>query len=509
MKKIVFIILLSVFVGPLPMPSVAKAQANTCPAIAPVLCADGTCSNSAAACSSAGAGGPAVTTTSGTGGTTSVNGDPISGATRCTGDITFNQTAAEACADLAESQGKALGWDITCAVVTGSANGTLNGVHGLVTTYNGGCTVHGIGAPVSPSLPGAFTPYALAGYQGNGTGYPHYDYSDRLFYVWGGSISPTWSILGCTLVDLADGRAGGGVLVGWSTCPTATQAQGMVDSLKAGKGIPGVVPPVTTNTNTTTNNTTNTNTTTGTNTTTSGVVTGTRIPSAYTNQLTVILNNLLATARALYGSAAVNARNNPGGNVILSSTFDVKTDKTSYCVGETPLYTITGSANAVGSKIFWTSYLDNAITSEIRSDYGATLTSKNGLSFWSNYGGTWNSSQIGHWRKDAIINNITKSAYFDVKDCGSSTVPPPSTAPQIVCSPKTQTVSPYSVTYVTAWTGLQNFDWSGTYNWSSPGATKTSGQGVNYSTSYSSAGTYTTTLTSGGKSDTCTTIVTS
>lgn len=80
------------------------------------------------------------------------------------------------------------------------------------------------------------------------------------------------------------------------------------------------------------------------------------------------------------------------------------------------------------------------------------------------------------------------------------TVPPPQPTP-LVCAPPTQTVNIGQPAVVNATGG------TGTYSWSAPGGSLTSGSGSSFSTSYAAAGTNTITVTSGSDTATCQVVV--
>lgn len=83
-------------------------------------------------------------------------------------------------------------------------------------------------------------------------------------------------------------------------------------------------------------------------------------------------------------------------------------DKSSYNVGESPLYTVIGPPN---SRILWSSTLNGAPTGEVDADYGH-VTDGNGQ--WSGYGSAWTQSQVGSWTKQIKIADRTAQASFEV-----------------------------------------------------------------------------------------------
>ena len=73
--------------------------------------------------------------------------------------------------------------------------------------------------------------------------------------------------------------------------------------------------------------------------------------------------------------------------------------------------------------------------------------------------------------------------------------------PLLVCSPSSQNVATGVNAALTASGGV------GSYTWSSPGGSPTSGSGASYAVNYPGLGTYTVTLTSGGQTKTCSVVV--
>ncbi|MCC7356221.1 MAG: DUF11 domain-containing protein [Candidatus Doudnabacteria bacterium] len=75
------------------------------------------------------------------------------------------------------------------------------------------------------------------------------------------------------------------------------------------------------------------------------------------------------------------------------------------------------------------------------------------------------------------------------------------TNPNVVCAPKTQTVNINQYAYFNATGG------NGTYSWTASGGNPTSGSTQSFSTRYASSGTYTVTVSSDGRIDSCTVYV--
>lgn len=84
----------------------------------------------------------------------------------------------------------------------------------------------------------------------------------------------------------------------------------------------------------------------------------------------------------------------------------LKMDRTSYTVGQPPLYTVTGPPN---TEIRWSSFLNGASTGEVDTFYGHRADA-NG--HWSGYGGTWPAT--GTWVKRVKLNGQTSDFAFTV-----------------------------------------------------------------------------------------------
>ena len=482
-----------------------SGQTNSCPDIAPYLCNNGSCTNDPALCNQSWGGGlntesspdaPLATTTT----LVSI----VNSGEKCTGNLRYDRSATEACAALAEAQGRALGYDISCSVETRPELIIIdaNPVGDRV-SYAGSCTINGVSG---------HAPETLAGYRGSGTGFllpgerPGSTNYGNLIYGEGYNLNSMWYSVPCELADAAQGSSG--TLVGAATCTSGAKEY-------FGSNRPANWTPANARTNRINSNTppssrvpanarilygSGANQADGT-----GSTSGTGFGSQF-NQLLVVVNRLLEQARVLYGREAFQNISVPTpttptgttpatGTTLPSYIYNLSIDKTSYCVGEKPLYTVSGGANLVGSKVLWSSRLNNVATQELDSDYGYVLRSQAGGSYWSAYGNIWTLSDVGIWEKEANVNNILKKVNFEVKAC---------TTKPLVCSPKTQTVSKYSVAYLTVVdTTNPSFNWTGTYNWSAPSSTKNSGVGINFGTSYANAGTYNITASGEEGTDTC------
>lgn len=116
---------------------------------------------------------------------------------------------------------------------------------------------------------------------------------------------------------------------------------------------------------------------------------------------------------------------------------------------------------------------------------GGSTTSGNGASFNTSYGAPG-------------TNSITVTSGAQTATC-QVIVPP---VPVPVCTPPTQTVSLNQSANMAATAG------DGTYSWSAPGGSITTGTGATFSTSYAAPGSYSVTLSSGGQTSTCQVVVT-
>lgn len=137
----------------------------------------------------------------------------------CTGNFRFDKAEADRCAKLAEAQGKARGYNITCTVTPRPEFKIVNAniVGTQSDSFYGDCTVNGV--------PG-FSPENLAGYNSpNDPGYLRWDpFLGKYIRVFGSgyNLNSGWLGLPCSLADAVSSTASGGVfggsLVGASSC---------------------------------------------------------------------------------------------------------------------------------------------------------------------------------------------------------------------------------------------------------------------------------------------------
>ncbi len=491
----------------------AEAQTNSCPSLAPYKCNNGSCTNEPSLCDQSWGGGlssqnpDTETTTSGgaPAGQTLAPATPSS--QQCTGNLRYDRAATERCARLAESEGRARGYNITCNVEERESVKAVNAAPvGSETMYFSNCTING---------QTGFSPETLVGYKGSGSGIQVHDnfFGTTTVYGSGFNINSMWYSVPCSLVDGIEGKSGS--LVNSHTCTAgATQYFGSGNASNWTPSNAKKTPGQTTNPGKTVSffQPVTTNNTSGGSSTVANTTLGNQI-----RDLVARLNKMIEQARNAYGIHLVNiattpnTTTTPGAIVIPNGTtpnylFELTTDKTSYCVGETPKFTITSSSSNVGSKILWSSWLNGQSTNEFDMDYGHKLGGSTSGSFWGDYGSTWNSTHVGQWTKQANINGLLKNVNFEVKNCSGKTVTNAGTTTTnpLVCSPKTQYVGKYTVAYITVADSTNpNFDWSATYTWSAPGSTKDAGTGWNFGTSYANSGTYNVSVTNSGQTTTC------
>jgi hypothetical protein len=84
-------------------------------------------------------------------------------------------------------------------------------------------------------------------------------------------------------------------------------------------------------------------------------------------------------------------------------------DKTSYLVGETPLYTVRNAPP--NSPVYWSSTVGGNPTGEVRAFYGHYTDSGGN---WSGYGGTWTDANVGVWTKTVDIGSQSSTYMFSV-----------------------------------------------------------------------------------------------
>lgn len=475
-----------------------KVSASTCPDIAPYVCNNGTCVNDASLCSRTGMGGlSGSTSSSDTAGTGNLLSTDLS--EKCSGNLRVDLQATQACAALAEKQGAALGYDIKCTTEKRTDVLAENAKPiGERDAYFATCHING--------SPDGYDPVSLVGYKGSGSGVTLYDnfLGTTQAYGSGYNVNSMWYALPCDLANAASGQSG--VLQGAVTCTKGAQeffgsntpSGWRVDTYqqKTGKttGTSGKIsmPALTSGLKSST-----------------GVA---AVDDVFNSYALTVIKNLLAKANELYGTVALIQRNqgsntgtnsgtgtggtsNPTTSIPTDSRFTVTSDKASYCVGDTPLFTVTGGKDIVGKKILWSSAINGISTMEYDSDYGHVLSASGTGSKWSDYGGTWNSTQIGKWKKTANVAGMLNSVEFEVKDCG---VP---TSAALACFPKTVRAYKYGIASFSATNGVSTF--SSVYDWQAPGSTRETGQGRDFATTYLNPGTYTVSVKSGAQVDTC------
>jgi hypothetical protein len=96
----------------------------------------------------------------------------------------------------------------------------------------------------------------------------------------------------------------------------------------------------------------------------------------------------------------------------LSGSFTL-TSNNNFCVGQTPVYTITSQSSLSGQTINWTS-THGGVTA------GQSTFTLDISGYWSASGNMWGSSDIGSWQKTAVINGLTQTLTFSVQNCGNS-----------------------------------------------------------------------------------------
>lgn len=169
----------------------------------------------------------------------------------------------------------------------------------------------------------------------------------------------------------------------------------------------------------------------------------------------------------------------------------------SFCVGSQPSYSIVGTTNLVNFPILWSSTFNGVATGENNAYVGQTIANNGGQATWSGVGSTWTSAHIGHWTKTATISGVSQTQTFDVRDCN----PTPEYKP-VICAPKNQSTQTNQAVSFTASQG------NGSFTWSAPSSSRTSGSGYSFNTTFPNAGTYTVSVTDGRSSDTCSVQVT-
>ncbi len=263
------------FVGYMWIENTDKVEAqNQCPSLAPYLCNNGSCTNDPSLCDQSWGGGissnnpplPPETTS-----TSSSTSSSIVGGTTCTGNLRYDITATQECAQIAEAQGRALGYDITCGVQTRNEFIVVDANPvGSQNTYYGSCTING---------QTGFSPETLAGYTGSGT--PYSDPSGLVqsqIYGAGFNINPMWYTVPSIL---STGSGAPGSVTTISTTGS-TGASSLINNLSINSG--------------TTNISSNTLVRSITTTNSPG-----RITSQHMSGILSSVNNLVAAAKRLYG----------------------------------------------------------------------------------------------------------------------------------------------------------------------------------------------------------------
>ena len=166
-----------------------------------------------------------------------------------------------------------------------------------------------------------------------------------------------------------------------------------------------------------------------------------------------------------------------------------------FCVGSPATYQFTGTANLAGSAIksstVFTPVGGNSQT--INNGTIGTFVGSNGIATFSTTGHIWTTSDIGHYIRTFNAGSAaSQNAIFDVINCNP--VIPPAT---LICNPNNQTAAINQPANFSAIGG------SGTYTWTAPGSTRTSGSGANFSTSYNSSGNYSATVSDGSQTAVC------
>jgi hypothetical protein len=117
---------------------------------------------------------------------------------------------------------------------------------------------------------------------------------------------------------------------------------------------------------------------------------------------------------------------NTGSNNLpypVTGNFSLTSDSPSYCVGQTPTYTITAPPSWSNQRILWSSAQNNNYNIT-NSDVGVlTSGGQYGQATWSRSGDAWQPGHIGHWVKTANINGMQQMLQFDVRDCGNNLPP--------------------------------------------------------------------------------------
>jgi hypothetical protein len=115
----------------------------------------------------------------------------------------------------------------------------------------------------------------------------------------------------------------------------------------------------------------------------------------------------------IYSSPPVTQYQNPHAHSSLATDFTLSHDG-QHCIGQAPRYTVTAPSSMSSYPIHWISKHNDQITHE--STY--TLGGPYNAPTWSDWGSTWGPQHVGTWTKTAVINNVSKTITFTVRDCG-------------------------------------------------------------------------------------------
>lgn len=192
----------------------------------------------------------------------------------------------------------------------------------------------------------------------------------------------------------------------------------------------------------------------------------------------------------------------PGGS---TSTGTGTSFSTSYATPGTKLISVTNGTLTATCEVIVPpppSLVCQPPTQTVNINQTATVTASGGTGVysWAAPGGSTPTGSGGTFSTSypvAGTNTITVTSGTETATC-TVVVPPPSTP---ICTPPTQTVLVNQTATMGATQG------TGTYSWSAPGGTPSTGTGATFGTAYGAPGTYTVTLTSGGLSSTCQVIV--
>lgn len=104
--------------------------------------------------------------------------------------------------------------------------------------------------------------------------------------------------------------------------------------------------------------------------------------------------------------------------------LELYTDKGSYKVGESPLYTIRNAEP--GSRVLWSSFVNSKATTENRTDYGNVIGPLGAAEL---PGGAWTEAEKGNWQKIAYVispsgTESVATVYFTVSQVPATTTTP-------------------------------------------------------------------------------------